>query len=241
MRREDPNFRVFGAEQHQYQLGPTLSNGYLDAFEHRHQVRLPADYRLFLREAGNGGTKRHPGRFMGDSGAGPYYGLLTLEDAAADSDLSNSFPLIQATKNLADEELERCIDPDRFPGVPGALALCHQGSGIVSFLVVNGPTYGTMWEGREDFFPTGLSFDAWYRRWMDRLVTRALPVLANERAAARTKVGMTMAQVINICGGHWKKKEWGTNEWFLSFDHLATQFELNEQDVVVRKIEHCIS
>ncbi len=50
-----------------------------------------------------------------------------------------------------------------------------------------------------------------------------------------------MAQVINICGGHWKKKEWGTNEWFLSFDHLATQFELNEQDVVVRKIEHCIS
>jgi hypothetical protein len=178
MQANDPAFRVFGSKQHRYQLGPTLSESELESFERKNQIRLPEDYRRFLQEAGNGGTTRDSRVFMGNSGAGPCYGLVSLDDAAADSDLRRPFPFTESTDKLPEDDVARWIDPDNFPGIPGGLALCHAGCGIMWFLIVNGPTYGTMWEGREDYYPTGLTFGDWYRRWTQRLVKRALPVLA---------------------------------------------------------------
>ena len=46
---------------------------------------------------------------------------------------------------ILDEELERLPDRDEYPGI---LEFCHQGCAIYSYLVVNGPTYGTIWDGR---------------------------------------------------------------------------------------------
>jgi hypothetical protein len=56
MRQEDPAFRVFGSDNHQYRLGPPLSESELQAFEQTYQVTLPADFRFFLKEIGNGGA-----------------------------------------------------------------------------------------------------------------------------------------------------------------------------------------
>ncbi|HLK54984.1 MAG TPA: SMI1/KNR4 family protein [Chthonomonadaceae bacterium] len=182
MQREDPRFRVFGAELHRYILGSPLTENELVAFEQTHRIGLPDDYRLFLKEAGNGGRRRDSNLFMGNTGAGPYYGLLPLEEAACDCDLAQPFPFTTSTEALLEEEIDKLRDPEKYPGMPGALALCHQGSGIFCWLVANGPTYGTIWEGRENCYPTGLSFWTWYRQWIDRLVHRALPRLAAEPA-----------------------------------------------------------
>ena len=55
LRHEDPgDLRVFGADGHEYRLGPTLSEETLRDFERRHKIALPEDYRLYLKLIGNG-------------------------------------------------------------------------------------------------------------------------------------------------------------------------------------------
>ena len=64
---------MFGASTHRFRLGPPLDDFVVAAFEGRHGVSLPGDYRAFITTVGHGG----PGQF---GGAGPYYGLHPLEN-----------------------------------------------------------------------------------------------------------------------------------------------------------------
>ena len=197
LRAMDPGFRVFGSVQHRYQLGPPLSEVELAAFEATNRVRLPEAYRQFLSTVGNGG-------------AGPFYGLSPL--GTFGRDLSRRFPFTTATDILP--ELDQL--PDR--GIcPGVLAFCHTGCGWFAYLVVNGPTYGTIWNGTmEDFDPTGLTFDVWYRRWLER----ALRELDNERLLPRLRVGMPRAEVLAEVGGDWRD--------------IPAELELDERDIVIK-------
>lgn len=56
---------MFGATAHRFRLGPPLPQDGVVAFEERHGVGLPADYRGFITMVGHGG----PVRF---GGAGPF-------------------------------------------------------------------------------------------------------------------------------------------------------------------------
>jgi hypothetical protein len=149
LRATDAGFRVFGSEQHRYSVGPTLSESELAAFESANRIRLPNDYRQFVAMIGNGG-------------AGPFYGLAPLN--AYGRNLSQPFPVATVMDALADEDLERL--PDDCDEYPGILEVCHQGCGIHSYLVVNGLAHGMIWDGREKFYPTELTFGMWYRRWV---------------------------------------------------------------------------
>jgi hypothetical protein len=213
LRAADTSLRVFGASQHRYTLGPTLSEGELVAFESANRIRLPNDYRHFLAMLGNGG-------------AGPYYGLERLN--AYGQDLSRPFPFTTPTDAFGDAELERLLDGcDAYPGL---LEVCHHGSGIFSSLVVNGPAYGTIWEGREDFYPTDLTFLIWYRRWLER----ALRVLDNERLIARLRLGMTPADVLAEVGGDWKMRPaLGRPLRYFESNEIPAQLVLDERDLVV--------
>ena len=243
MRQEDAGFRVFGARQHHYVLGPSLTEPELLGFEHKHGIRLPEDYRHFLAKAGNGGVRPDSRVFMGNSGAGPFYGLIALDEAAQDCDLRQPFPFTESTEALPSGAVAALIDPERFPGVPGALPLCHAGCGIIFHLIVKGPAAGTIWQGSEDyenFYPAASSFDAWYGNWMRRLGEHALPRLASERKITGVRGGMTQAEVIALCGGEWEQKPLSVKKRLLSFRHLSTVFEMNENGVVVQIIPHKI-
>jgi hypothetical protein len=212
LRAVDTGFRVFGSEEHRYELGPVLSESHLAAFETANGVRLPEDYRRFLSEVGNGG-------------AGPFFGLQPL--GTFGRNLSRPFPLFAATDTLSDEELDRLPDRDEYPG---ALEFCHQGCSIYSYLVVNGPTYGTIWDGREDFYPTGLAFGAWYRRWLER----ALRALDNQRLVPRLRVGMSRADVLAEVGGDWRERPaLGRPVRYFEAEDIPAQLELDERDVVI--------
>ncbi|MGI5447686.1 SMI1/KNR4 family protein [Streptomyces sp. CA-243310] len=56
-----------GAWRHQFRVGSRLGSAQADAFESEHRIELPPAYRTFLVE-------------LGGSGAGPFYGLLPLEE-----------------------------------------------------------------------------------------------------------------------------------------------------------------
>ena len=213
LRDADPGFRVFGSMQHGYRLGFSLSERELATFESANGIRLPEDYRRFLSAVGNGG-------------AGPYDGLEPL--GTFGRNLSKPFPFIAATDTLTEEELGRLPDRDEYSGV---IEFCHQGCAIYSYLVVNGPTYGTLWDGGEDFYPTRLTFAVWYRRWLER----ALRALANERLVPRLQVGMSLAEVLAAVGGEWKARPaLGRSVQYLEADGFPAQLELDAQDVVIK-------
>jgi hypothetical protein len=182
LRRRDPQFRVFGAWRHRYVLNPCLSEQQVREVEARLGIALPDDYRRFLL-------------FMGNGGAGPAYGLFSLEDSLAHSLeevrlLREPFPHAKAW-NLTQEELG--LDRDRVPDyvafdeayfndayAKGALQICHEGCAYYFLLVVTGNERGYMWfDGRASdggIFPLSappdnsderLSFLAWYERWLD--------------------------------------------------------------------------
>jgi hypothetical protein len=207
LRAADVQRRVFGSDRHGYRLGPALSEAELVSFESAQRVILPEDYRCFLATVGNGG-------------AGPFYGLELL--GAFGRDLSKPFPPTQAT----DQELEH--DQDDYGGV---LEFCHQGCGIYSYLVVNGPTFGTIWDGREDFHPTGLFFAVWYRSWLER----ALLTLENERLVSRLREGMSKTDVLGEVGGNWQERQaLGRPVRYLEAADIPVQLELDERDVVIK-------
>jgi hypothetical protein len=213
LRAADARRRVFGSEKHGYRLGPVLSEAELASFESAHSVRLPEDYRYFLAKVGNGG-------------AGPFYGLEPLHTFGRD--LFRPFPFTQATDQLTEDELERLPDRDVYPGV---LEFCHQGCAIYSYLVVNGPTYGAIWDGREDFYPTGLSFGVWYRRWLER----ALRALENERLVPRLRVGMSRDDVLTETGGSWEERPaMARSVRYFEAADIPAQLELDEQNVVIK-------
>lgn len=98
LRASDVTFHVFGSEEHHYELRPVVTKGMVEEFETRHSISLPSEYRDFIMSVGNGG-------------AGPYYGLLSLGefDCFRIGSLAEPFPHSDPW-NVDDEwfeELER--------------------------------------------------------------------------------------------------------------------------------------
>lgn len=163
--QRDPHFQAFGAAEHQYQLNPCLSAGDIETIEAEFGITLPADYAWFLTQVGNGG-------------AGPFYGLYSLQDSlevhtdfASPASLTTPFPLtsatlpdehqlalleeqIEAAQAAEDEDLETELYEQYqallFPSewANGYLHLCDYGCGISFFLVISGAATGSVWENR---------------------------------------------------------------------------------------------
>jgi hypothetical protein len=167
LRHTDPGFTRFGSAGHRYLLNQPLTESAVTAFETRHGVSLPEDYRAFLLE-------------VGDGGAGPFYGVFRLDRSdlyAADRAdllpgfLAGAFPHTRPLNSRGDgspEAEEECDDPAL---VRGSLSLSHQGCGYMVRLVLNGPQRGTLWEdgrcGDMGITPFAPGFATWYLRWLN--------------------------------------------------------------------------
>ena len=217
LRQSDKSFRVFGSSSHRYHLQPKLSEAQLKRFEQTHQIRLPEDYRLFLQHIGNGG-------------AGPFYGLQPLDEAAKYGDLSKPFPFVEAT-NFYEDEWTRTDARDEHPG---ALQICHAGCANYDYLIVNGSEYGKIWTANEDFYPTELSFVSWYLQWLERV----LRVLANASLVDKLKLGMTKEQITSEIQYHWyERPSLLEPKYILASSDLPFRLELDEAKTLI-KIDH---
>jgi hypothetical protein len=163
MAQADPALAQFGALEHRYQLGPVLSVAQVAAFEARHRIALPEDYRSFLIE-------------VGDGGAGPYYGLYRLdrtdlpdwaEDELAEDFLATPFRLHDRWNPYQDLTQDEYFSPR---WVKGSLALAHFGCGDLVRLVVTGDRRGQVWQdgrgGDYGIWPVAPSFGDWYLDWL---------------------------------------------------------------------------
>jgi hypothetical protein len=159
----DPDLRSFGSTRHRYQLGATLSTAEIAAFETEYGIVLPAAYRTFLLE-------------VGDGGAGPYYGLFALaderlpdyetEERRDSGHLAREFPHVSAWNAV--ELTEHEYNHARWN--EGSLIVAEFGCGAFFRLVVSGPARGEVWfddrAADAGITPVG-EFAAWYLGWLN--------------------------------------------------------------------------
>jgi hypothetical protein len=185
---------IFGVNGHHFLLNPPRPETDVSAFEQRHRIRLPSEYRHFITQ-------------IGDGGAGPYYGIFPLGFIDGTSGelhqweegdgfigvLSTPFPLHGAWNDLSgmppkdlldtnEEAYERQLDAfeERYwdaSRLDGAIPLCHQGCALRVWLIVTGSEVGHLWsDGRADnsgLAPMELkdgsraTFSSWYREWLE--------------------------------------------------------------------------
>ncbi len=161
-RLRDSQTGVFGANGHHFELNPPLAEKAVLSFEHQHRISLPDDYRQFIT-------------WIGDGGAGPYYGVFPLGqmDGLGESlkpwhesdgfvgTLSEPFLFLDAWNDLRgkpEEELTKTDEHeyerqlDEFESVywgsalmNGAIPICHKGCALRIWLVVCGPEAGHLW------------------------------------------------------------------------------------------------
>ncbi|MGW4802150.1 SMI1/KNR4 family protein [Nonomuraea sp. NPDC004297] len=144
-----------------YELRPALAPERVAAFERRFAVALPASYRSFVTEVGNGG-------------AGPFHGLWELEHSYGDADeswipgfLATPFPHV---RDAGPEELAGDHDEDRV--VAGSMIISDMGCGSFARLVVTGPARGQVWSDHtavSDLLRSGPDFHDWYSSWLRSL------------------------------------------------------------------------
>jgi hypothetical protein len=201
LERLDGARKVFGSGVHQYRLQPPLSISVIETFENQNKVTLPGDYKYFITEIGNGGAGPYYGLFPFGKQSDFRQGFHDWVDAESVGDLSKPFPHT-ATWNVpasfwqqqpnqdgavpaaegagsANEWFlrleEEYFDPSL---VNGAIPICHQGCGVINWLVANGPQAGFVWEDHrtadQGIYPVHdeagdqTTFSDWYMGWLHR-------------------------------------------------------------------------
>ena len=148
---------IFGANGHRFVLHPSLPEAEVAAFEQRHGITLPADYRHFITRIGNGGAGPRYGIFpLGQISSGHKFrpwqdgdGLVGVLSEPFPADWNVPLPPNELKKNDP-AEYERQIkafeqqffDSSR---VNGAFPICHCGCGMYVYLVVSGAEAGHLW------------------------------------------------------------------------------------------------
>ena len=189
VRRSGRQLEIFGGNAHHFECNPLLAEHDLLKFETRHKIHLPADYREYLLQVGNGGAGPAYGVFrLGEMDDG--FGFMPWESLEGFvGDLSKPFPYTAAWNDLTgmspaeglsdeahDAQLE-AFDRVYYYPLDGAFPICHRGCALRDWLVVSGAEYGNVWQddradynGLSPFTLPGLSrvtFLQWYRAWLD--------------------------------------------------------------------------
>jgi hypothetical protein len=193
---------VFGASAHGFEPQAVLQETHVRNFEREYGICLPAEYRHFITQVGNGG-------------AGPYYGVFPLgemdgleatlqkwhENDGFVGVLSESFRLACNWNDLTGKPEDGLLMTDEgqywkefeqfeknyFSSsiVDGAIPICHEGCALRIWLVVSGPQAGYVWrDSRSEY--GGLTplqtadgapatFSIWYKEWLEN----ALELLAS--------------------------------------------------------------
>jgi hypothetical protein len=174
--------KTFGSDTHRYKFNPCLTEDVIQGFEKSFGLMLPADYKNFLTQIGNGGS-------------GPAYGLLPLlhwniELEISDNNfLSTDFPHIDKwnitqdfdtdNEDYTETEEFRKWEEEYFSNrhITGSMRICHYGCAIYYLLVVTGNNAGQIWmddrANDNGIYPAisksagrRLTFLEWYDEWL---------------------------------------------------------------------------
>jgi len=174
---KDRTFAVFGASSHQYKVNEKLTAKELANWQATHQATLPESYTQFLQKIGNGG-------------AGPYYGIYSLEKATSYTETIALAGTCILRPEMTKEEWNHLTEPlnsdedisdleydaarDKVLG--GMLCIGTQGCEYDMYLVLEGDHRGKIvytadfHPNHPFFFVYEDSFLDWYERWLDEII-----------------------------------------------------------------------
>lgn len=187
-KKADGGLKVFGAGSHRYQLDPPASEEEVRAFEAEYSVRLPACYRAFVTQIGNGGPSSQ------GSGAGPFYGIYPLGeyvDEIVDHPSVVLSQLAMLKPGMTEEEWAALTQGLEEAGkrsdeeyeaelgriYAGVMPLGSQGCSYIHALVLNGAHAGRVLNmdlGQRVSFAYENTFLDWYERWLDEVISGVL-------------------------------------------------------------------
>ncbi len=138
-----------------YTLHDPLSESQIRAFEVKHEIKLPQDYRDFITKIGCGGD------------GPPDYNLDPFDIDEDFPNLSKPFPFTTHwIWELGDESNEGGMEDLN----SGNICLGTDGCGVDWYIIVSGPQRGKIWmisgEGIQPLFPSR-TFSEWYAAWLD--------------------------------------------------------------------------
>ena len=221
LKEKDKEFRVFGSFTHRYELFPPLSENQVETFEIENQIKLPAEYRLFLTEIGNGG-------------AGPFYGIIKFEKAI------DGYTSVQPFKwtNEAVVKLDANDFYTEGTVYNGVVEICEQGCGSSNILIINGESYGEIWtDSYGELIPEKYSFARFYNNWLNGSIEK----IDNIPLIKRVKVGMPRNDLIGIFRKDFREivndnEKAKTSTMKLIFDNVPALFSI-EKGVVSEIID----
>ena len=168
---------IFGSSKHGYKLNPTVTREEVRRFEARWHLTLPDEYVFFLTKVGNGG-------------AGPYYGLYSLENLDRYNEYLGFYdardkealpPFIDRNMSpvnwaRAMEEMEDINDDNEYDVrmkqvCSGLLVIGTQGCTYDNLLMWKGSERGKIvyidWNMEPEYGPflTGLTFLEWFEQY----------------------------------------------------------------------------
>lgn len=176
-KRKDKAFSEFGASSHQYRVNRKLTAKKLTDWQAHNQVTLPEHFAQFLTEVGNGG-------------AGPYYGIYSIEKAASNTDRQALLAKSVLHPGMAKEEWNHLTEPltndEDIPDTEydevcnkvlgGMLCIGTQGCEYDMYLILEGKHRGRIvytsgfYPDHPFFFVYEDSFLDWYERWLDEII-----------------------------------------------------------------------
>ncbi|GAA1582628.1 hypothetical protein [Actinoplanes couchii] len=156
--------KAFGVASHGFRLADPLPEAAVAEFEERHEVSLPAAFRLFVTQ-------------LGSEGAGPGHGLTRLTRSCCryrrSGHLARPSGYLPGPRYRDDWEQrhEQPPGPDRIL-MPGTLVVADHGCSLVTRLVVTGPARGRLINLDHDgpvgpYVVEDPDFLSWYERWLD--------------------------------------------------------------------------
>jgi hypothetical protein len=146
LRGLDPEFKIFGSTKHRYELNTPIPDAELSDLETLYTIQLPEEYRWFLTTVGNGG-------------AGPNYGVMTIEESVAevtswlddDPENTDTHADYLSAPFVVPESVDRSRRMDYF--VPGMIPISEQGCAYYCHLCISGVEYGNVWSWADAWFP----------------------------------------------------------------------------------------
>lgn len=149
------------------EMNPAAPESEVVAYEAKHGITLPADYRLFITTIGNGGQ------------GPPFHGLAALGTTGEDMSVSecsfwSSLPRVRQpfpfTKAWVWEEGEPSEEGTEDQVTHGSIYIGNDGCGMYWHLIITGPERGIPWnlcgEGIQPLCPRR-NFLQWYEDWLD--------------------------------------------------------------------------
>lgn len=203
----DPEFKVFGASSHKYEIGPPVTVDEILKFEKEYDLELPECYKTFLLHIGNGGVSYQ------NSAAGPSYGIYPLGVGLDELIYENTGDYLKEnckiypemtiefwddlTQNIENESniSEEEYDVELGKIYSGILPIGSLGCTGYQTILLNGEFKGRIVyansEGYMPVFTIESNFLDWYEKWLDEIIPESIiskdPDLFNYTLAGNTE------------------------------------------------------